>query len=87
MKLSELRNKSEVELAEELLALRKEQFNLRMQRASGQLGRPDQFSKVRKGIARIKTLLGERARQPGQASGQNTGQSTGQARGKSRGKA
>lgn len=87
MKLSELRNKSEVELAEELLALRKEQFNLRMQRASGQLGRPDQFSKVRKGIARIKTLLGERARQPGQTSGQSTGQSTGQARGKSRGKA
>lgn len=65
MKLSELRKKSEVELAEELLALRKEQFNLRMQRASGQLGRPDQFAKVRKGIARIKTLLGERARQSG----------------------
>ena len=63
MKLNDLRKKSENELAEELLGLRKEQFNLRMQRATGQLSRPDQFSKVRKNIARIKTLLGEHARQ------------------------
>jgi large subunit ribosomal protein L29 len=63
MKLNELRKKSEIELAEELLGLRKEQFNLRMQRATGQLSRPDQFDKVRKNIARIKTLLGESARQ------------------------
>ena len=63
MKLNELRKKSEIELAEELLGLRKEQFNLRMQRATGQLSRPDQFAKVRKNIARIKTLLGEGARQ------------------------
>jgi large subunit ribosomal protein L29 len=62
MKLSELRKKSEAELAEELLGLRKEQFNLRMQRATGQLSRPDQFAKVRKNIARIKTLLGEQSR-------------------------
>ncbi|MEZ5565610.1 MAG: 50S ribosomal protein L29 [Gammaproteobacteria bacterium] len=68
MKLSELRKKSEVELAEELLALRKEQFNLRMQRATGQLSRPDQFAKVRKGIARVKTLLGEQARQTAKSS-------------------
>ena len=62
MKLNDLRKKSEIELAEELLGLRKEQFNLRMQRATGQLSRPDQFDKVRKNIARIKTLLGESAR-------------------------
>lgn len=68
MKPSELRKKSEVELVEELLALRKEQFNLRMQRATGQLSRPDQFAKVRKGIARIKTLLGEKSRQSGKSS-------------------
>jgi large subunit ribosomal protein L29 len=65
MKLKDLRKKSEIELAEELLSLRKEQFNLRMQRATGQLSRPDQFDKVRKNIARIKTLLGESARQKG----------------------
>ena len=63
MKLSELRKKTEAELTEELLGLRKEQFNLRMQRATGQLSRPDQFAKVRKNIARIKTLLGEQSRQ------------------------
>jgi large subunit ribosomal protein L29 len=63
MKINDLRKKSESELAEELLGLRKEQFNLRMQRATGQLSRPDQFDKVRKNIARIKTLLSEQARQ------------------------
>ena len=63
MKINDLRKKTEGELAEELLSLRKEQFNLRMQRATGQLSRPDQFDKARKNIARIKTLLGEQARQ------------------------
>ena len=63
MKLNDLRKMSETELSEELLGLRKEQFNLRMQRATGQLSRPDQFDKVRKNIARIKTLLNEQARQ------------------------
>jgi large subunit ribosomal protein L29 len=63
MKINDLRKKSETELAEELLGLRKEQFNLRMQRATGQLSRPDQFDKVRKNIARIKTLLSEQSRQ------------------------
>ena len=67
MKLNDLRKKSEIELAEELLGLRKEQFNLRMQRATGQLSRPDQFDKVRKNIARIKTLLGEQ--RPAEESG------------------
>ncbi|MGB5211040.1 MAG: 50S ribosomal protein L29 [Gammaproteobacteria bacterium] len=57
MKASELRNKTAAELQEEILNLRREQFNLRMQRASGQMARPDQFSKVRKDIARVKTVL------------------------------
>jgi large subunit ribosomal protein L29 len=60
MKASELREKSDAELQEELLALLKEQFNLRMQRGVGQAARPDQFGKVRKDVARIKTILNER---------------------------
>ena len=59
MKASDLRSKSAVELREELLKLRREQFNLRMQRATGHMARPDQFGKVRKDIARIKTVLKE----------------------------
>ena len=61
----DLRSKTDAELAEELLNLRKEQFNLRMQRATGQLSRPDQFAKVRRTIAQVKTILGERARKAG----------------------
>ncbi|KPK57011.1 MAG: 50S ribosomal protein L29 [Gammaproteobacteria bacterium] len=59
MKASELRNMSAGDLREELLKLRREQFNLRMQRATGQMARPDQFGKVRKDIARVKTVLKE----------------------------
>lgn len=72
MNIKDLRTKSESELAEELLGLRKEQFNLRMQRATGQLSRPDQFDKVRKNIARIKTLLSEQSRQKKAAGTTNT---------------
>jgi len=50
---------SEEALAEELMKLRREQFNLRMQSATGQGARPDQHGKVRKDIARIKTILRE----------------------------
>ncbi|MFB3064667.1 MAG: 50S ribosomal protein L29, partial [Gammaproteobacteria bacterium] len=50
MNASEFRSKSAAELQEELIKLRREQFNLRMQRASGQLAKPDQFRKVRKDI-------------------------------------
>ncbi|MCJ7558677.1 MAG: 50S ribosomal protein L29 [Gammaproteobacteria bacterium] len=57
MKASELKQKSRAELQDELLVLRKEQFNLRMQQATGQLARPDQFNKVRKNIARVKTVI------------------------------
>lgn len=59
MKATELRKQSESQLQQELLQLRKEQFNLRMQAASGQLPRPHQFTQVRRNIARLKTVLGE----------------------------
>ena len=62
MEAKDLRGKSAAELNEELLKLRREQFNLRMQRATGQMARPDQFGKVRKDIARVKTVLGEKVR-------------------------
>jgi len=57
MEAKELRAKSATELADELLKLRKEQFALRMQRATGQQPKPDQFGKVRRNIARLKTVL------------------------------
>ncbi len=56
MKTSELRKKSAAELQTELMSLRKEQFALRLQRATGQAVKPDQFGKVRKNIARVKTV-------------------------------
>ena len=60
MKLQEFRAMSAEALAEELLKLRRERFNLRMQAATGQGAKPDQFGKVRKDVARIKTILRER---------------------------
>ncbi|MEM7082931.1 MAG: 50S ribosomal protein L29 [Pseudomonadota bacterium] len=60
MKASDLRNSSVAELNDELVKLRKEQFNLRMQEASGQLTSSDQFRKVRRDIARVKTVLNEK---------------------------
>lgn len=59
MKVSDLRSKNSEELNKELLDLRREQFNLRMQQATGQLSRPDQVKKVRRSIARIKTVMNE----------------------------
>ena len=50
------------ELQDELLKLRREQFNLRMAQASGQAAKPDQFGKVRRNVARVKTVQGEQAR-------------------------
>lgn len=57
-----LRAKSGADLQKELLELRREQFNLRMARATGQASKPDQFSKVRRNIARLKTVVGEQRR-------------------------
>ncbi len=65
MKANELRKMSGAELKEELLKLRREQFNLRMQQATGQMARSDQFGKVRKDIARLKTVLTEMESQNG----------------------
>lgn len=58
---SDLRQKSEEELKAELLDLLKEQFNLRMQQGSGQLSKPHLMKNVRRDIARVKTVLGEKA--------------------------
>jgi large subunit ribosomal protein L29 len=63
MKASELHKKSIAELHNEMLSLRKEQFALRLQRATGQAVKPDQFGKVRKNIARVKTV--QRAKRAG----------------------
>ena len=63
MKASELHKKSALELQNELMSLRKEQFALRLQRATGQAVKPDQFGKVRKNIARVKTI--QRAKRAG----------------------
>ena len=60
MKAAELREKSTDDLNKELLELMREQFNLRMQRGSGQLSRPSDMKRVRRDIARIKTVLTEK---------------------------
>ncbi len=62
MKIVELRDKSEQDLTKELVELRREQFNLRMQKATGQLGNAARFKELRKDIARIKTVLAEKSR-------------------------
>ena len=62
MKAKDLRTRGSAELREDLLKLHREQFNLRMAQASGQAAKPDQFGKVRRNIARVKTVLGEQSR-------------------------
>jgi len=59
MKASELRQKNQEDLSEELLESLKEQFVLRMQRATGQLTRSSDMKNVRRKIARIKTVINE----------------------------
>ncbi|MDO9244234.1 MAG: 50S ribosomal protein L29 [Rhodocyclaceae bacterium] len=61
MKATELRQKNEADLGKELLELRKAQFSLRMQLATQQLSNTSQVGKLRKDIARIKTIQHERA--------------------------
>ncbi|WP_283745118.1 50S ribosomal protein L29 [Sideroxydans sp. CL21] len=60
MKASELKNKSVADLQQELLSLSKEQFGLRMQVATQQLSNTSQLTKVRRNIARVKTVLTEK---------------------------
>ena len=66
MKAQELREKSAEDLNQELLALRREQFNLRMQQATGELPQHTQHRRVRKDIARVKTVLSELKRTAGE---------------------
>ncbi len=61
-KATELKTKTSDQLADRLVELKKEQFNLRFQRASGQLENTARVRQVRREIATIKTLLGERNR-------------------------
>ena len=61
-KAADLRQKSVDQLKEQVIALKKEQFNLRFQRASGLLENTARVRAVRREIATIKTLLGERAK-------------------------
>ena len=61
-KIADVRAKSPDELGEMLLGLRKEQFNLRFQRATGQLEAVSRIREVRRDIARTKTIIGERSR-------------------------
>ncbi|MFC4252687.1 50S ribosomal protein L29 [Sinimarinibacterium flocculans] len=63
-----LLGKSAAELGSELEALRKEQFNLRMQLATGQGGKTHLAREVRKKIARLKTVVAQQAKQSVQAS-------------------
>ncbi|MBM33784.1 MAG: 50S ribosomal protein L29 [Rheinheimera sp.] len=61
MKASELKSKSVEELNAELLGLLREQFNMRMQAATGQLAQTHLMKQVRRDIARVKTILTEKA--------------------------
>ncbi|KAA0876244.1 50S ribosomal protein L29 [Nitrincola tapanii] len=61
MKATELREKSAEELQQALLGLLKDQFNLRMQRATGQLAQNHLLGQVRRDIARVKTVLKQKA--------------------------
>ena len=63
MKAHEMRAKNESELREELSGLLREQFNLRMQRGIGQLATPHDLRRVRKDIARVRTVLNEKQKE------------------------
>jgi large subunit ribosomal protein L29 len=63
MKASELRAKNQEELRQELLAMLKSQFSLRMQHATQQLNNTNQLKSVRRDIARIKTILCQKVKQ------------------------
>lgn len=61
MKASDLRDKSVEDLNNELLKLRKDQLKLRMQQSTGQLGQSHLIRETRRDVARVKTLLNEKA--------------------------
>ena len=62
MKFTDLKQKTEDELKAELLNLKKEQFNLRFQKSSGQLENSSQVNKVKKDIARVMTAMSDQKR-------------------------
>jgi large subunit ribosomal protein L29 len=64
MKAAELRTRTEDQLREQLLQLKKEQFNLRFQKATGQLENTARVRQVRRDIARIKTIIAAQAARP-----------------------
>ncbi len=66
MEATELRNKSVDELNDELVSLRREQFNLRMSQATGELAQHTEHRRVRRAIARVKTVLNEKQRSAGE---------------------
>lgn len=61
MKAADVRSKTADQLDDELLALKKEQFNLRFQKATGQLEKTARVKQVRRDIARIKTIAAEKS--------------------------
>jgi large subunit ribosomal protein L29 len=63
MKTSELREKSAQDLNKQLLTLREEQFKLRMQKSTGQLGQTHLLQQTQRDIARVKTVMGEKQEQ------------------------
>jgi len=67
MKVADLRSKSQDQLKDQLVQLKKEQFNLRFQQATGQLEKTARMKEVRRDIARVKTLLAEQAKTEAEA--------------------
>ena len=67
MKTTDLRSKSADQLKDQLVQLKKEQFNLRFQQATGQLEKTARITEVRRDIARVKTLLREQAKAEAEA--------------------
>ena len=65
MSAKDLRAKAAGDLQSELIKLRREQFSLRMQAASGQTVKSSDFSKVKKSIARVKTVMNEKPKTAG----------------------
>ena len=63
MKTADLRKKTTEELGTDLLELRRAQFSLKMQLATQQLNKVDQIAKIKRDIARVKTVLGEKVKQ------------------------
>lgn len=64
MKASDLRSKTAEEITSAMVEIYREQFNLKMQKATGQLSKPDQIKKNRRTIARINTILTEKGVKP-----------------------